>query len=96
MADSAIPDKTDEVLAPEPSSAVVALRKEVHLAQSAVYALGEMPIKAKEASHAADVLAYLDKLAAAKIAELDSLIATELLGAPMKVEGGTKLSMVEH
>ncbi len=79
----------------EPSDAVKALRKEVALRQNAVFALGEMPIKAKEAAQAAELLAYLDKLAAEKIEELDSLIATEMLQRPMKVENGSKLSLAE-
>ncbi len=90
MNEPVIPDASNE---PEPSAAVVALRKEVHLAQSAVFALGEMPIKAKEAAQAAELLAYLDKRAAEKIAELDSLIASEIVGQPVRVENGSKLSV---
>ncbi len=91
MSDSVIPDAANE---PPPSPAVVALRKEVSYLQNAVFALGETGIKAKEGLMAHEILAYLDGLAASKIKELDSLIATEILGRPMKADG-TKLSLAE-
>lgn len=93
MSDPVIPSVTAEDLA-EPSAAVVALREEVSHAQNAVFALGEMPIKAKEAAQAAKLLAYLDKQAQAKIRELDSLIATEILQRPVSVDG-SKISLAE-
>lgn len=90
MSDSA----ADAVIEHEPSPAVVALRKEVAMLQNAVFALGESHIKAKEGHTAHELLSYLDGLAAAKIQQLDSQIATEILGQPVKVEG-TKLSLAE-
>lgn len=86
--DPVIPDLSKE---PEPSAAVTAKRRRVHLAQSAVFALGEMPVKAKESSAAAELMAFLDSNAAKEIEELDSLIASELLGVEVKVTGHTKI-----
>ncbi len=89
MSDSVIPDAANE---PEPSPAVVALRKEIGILQNVVYVMGNAPIKAKEADQAVEILKYLDGLADAKIKALDSLIATEMLGRPMQMDG-TKLSL---
>ncbi len=93
MSDSVIPSLTVEDLAP-PSAAVVALRKEVSLAQNAVFAIGELTIKAKEAGQAHELMLYLDAHASAKIKELDSLIATELLQRPVTVDG-SKLTVAD-
>ncbi len=84
----------DPALEPEPSPAVVAKRNEVALCQEIVFILGNASIKAKEAAHAHEIMTYLDNMAQAKIRELDSLIASEILGAPVKVEG-TKISMAD-
>lgn len=89
--DSVVPDAME----PEPSPAVKALREEVALVQGIFYSLGEMPVRSKEAEKAAAMLRYVDKLAQAKIQELDSLIATEILQRPVKVENGTKISLAE-
>jgi hypothetical protein len=75
------------------SPAVAALRQEVRWLQNAIFALGNGNIKAREAQEAVEILAYLDGLAAKKVAELESQIASEMLGRPVKVEGGTKLSL---
>ncbi len=77
------------------SPAVVALRKEISLLQNAVFALGNSTIRAKEGQQAHELLAYLDNLAAVKIQECESLVASEILGQPVKAEG-TKISPVEH
>ncbi len=82
---------TDETEAPV-SPEVAKLRQEVSWLQNAVFALGNSPIKAKEALQAHEILAYLDGLAGEKIKALDSMIATEMLGKPVVVDG-TKLSL---
>lgn len=89
MSDAVEPETAEEV-----SPAVAALRKEVSWLQNAVFALGSSTIRAKEGQQAHEILTYLDGLAAAKCKELDSLIATEMLGKPVVVDG-TKISMPE-
>lgn len=91
--DPVIPDAAHE---PEPSPAVVSLRREISYLQNAVFALGNTAVKAKEGLQAHEILSYLDGLAQVKIAELDSVIATEILQRPVKVEGGSKISRVDE
>lgn len=72
---------------PPPSPAVVAKRQRVAWAHRAVEAVGALTIRAVEAEKAAELMRYLDDRYAEECRELDSLIASEMLGAPVKVDG---------
>lgn len=92
MSDSVIPNT---VIEPAPSAAVVAKRARVSLAAEAVHTIGQMPFKGAQAPRACELMAYLDAEYARECAELDSLIASEILQTPVTVEGGSKISLAE-
>lgn len=71
----------------EPSPAVIAKRARVALAAEVAYVIGETAVKGKQAARAAELMAYLDAEYARECRELDSLIATEMLGKPVNVDG---------
>ena len=82
----------DETEVDDASPAVKAAREEVGYLTNIFFVLGNGNIKANEAEYACKLLRYADNLLKAKTDELNSLIATEELGKPMKMEG-TKLSV---
>lgn len=82
-------DETTEV-----SPEVKALRETLNLVTGIFYVLGEAGFKAKEAERAADLMRYADGLVAKAQDALNSQIATEELGKPVKMEG-TKISLAE-
>ena len=74
------------------SPQVKALRDELNLVTGIFYVLGEAGFKAKEAERAATLMRYADGLVVKAQNALNSQIATEELGKPVKMEG-TKLSL---
>ncbi len=80
-------DETDDT-----SPAVKALRTELELVTGIFYVLGEAGFKAKEAERAATLMRYADGLVVKAQDALNSQLATEELGKPVKMEG-TKLSL---
>lgn len=90
---SVIPDGAAEAIAPV-SPELQALRDEAELAASAVFSIGEMPIKCKEAEKAAKLLKYLDGIYSGVCKRIDNQIASEMLGKPVEVNG-TVLSLKE-
>ncbi len=91
MSEPVIPDMN---LA-EPSPAVIAQRKRVELSHAAFSAIGQMHIKAAESEKVAELLRHLDNEYAKECAALDGIIASELLGKSVVVEGGSKISLAE-
>ncbi len=83
-------DETPDDSSPE----VKALRNELHLVTGIFYVLGEAGFKAKEAERAADLMRYADGLVVKAQNALNSQIATEEMGKPMKMDG-SKLSLAK-
>lgn len=71
------------------SEAVKSLRKKLSIATNLFYAIGQMPVKAAEAKGACEILDYVDALVKEAQDELNSQLAVEMLGRPVKVEGTT-------
>ncbi len=94
MSEPVIPDMKAEDVAPV-SPEVAAQRAKVSIAAEAVFVVGAAPVKCREAGRAVELMTYLDGLYAAEVKALDSLIASEMLGKPVNVEG-TKLTAVSH
>ena len=82
-------DETEDTASPP----VKALREEVGYLTNIFFVLGNGNIKANEAEYACKLLRYADGLLKEKTAALDSLIASEMLGREVKVEGSV-LSVV--
>ncbi len=76
-------DNDVEVASPE----VTKLREEVGYLTNAFFVLGNGNIKATEAEYACKLLKFMDGLLKAKTDELNSRIATEELGRPVKMIG---------
>ncbi len=83
----------------EPSPELTKLREEAGILTNVFSILGEATIRAKEATMAVKLLDYMDNLLKLKVDEINSLVASETLGADVKMDG-TVLSMakkeVEH
>ncbi len=96
--DSVIPDVKAEDLA-EPSAAVLAQRDVVAKAHTIVTIVGAQRIAvninnaAAECAKGVELLVYADAIYAAECKKLDDIIASEMLGKPMNVEKGSKLSL---
>lgn len=81
-----------EPVEPEVSAELSAARKKLHLVSNIFFILGGATIKASEAKAASEILDYADALVRVAQDEVNSIIATEELGRPVKMEG-SKLSL---
>ncbi len=75
------------------SPARKAAHHQVELAAFAVHGFGNMSIRMSEAMKGHEVMAFLDGIYAEKCAKLDSVIASEMLGTPVNVTNGSKISL---
>lgn len=84
---------TDET-EPLPSPALTDARHSLALWQGLFYVIAEAPVKAKEASKALEMLNLVDAQVVKAQDAVNSVIASEELGQPMKMKG-SKLSRAE-
>ena len=78
---------SDETAVDDSSPEVKALRQELNLVTGIFYVLGEASFKAAQAERAAELMAYANGLVVKAQDALNSRIATEELGKPMKMSG---------
>lgn len=83
-------DETESTDSPE----VALKRRELFFLTTAFTILGEANIRAKQAREAQDILGFMDGLVIKAQDALNSQIASEELGQPMKMDGA-KLSIAK-